>query len=201
MTNGVAIALKGADVRLYPKAFSPARAAQLFATLNASIDWRATEIRLFGRAVASPRLSAWYGAAAYAYSGLTWPARPMPAALDEVRAEAEALAAAPFNTVLANLYRSGADSMGWHADDEPELGPDPVIASVVFGAARRFLFRHKHDKADKREVALGDGDVLVMGPGTQRHWLHAVPKTAKPVGARVNLTFRWIAPGAASAVA
>lgn len=185
--------LPGADLRLYPAAFPPAEAARLFQVLHAELDWRETEIVLFGRRVASPRLSAWYGDAAYTYSGLTWPANPMPPMLAGIADTVARLAGGPFNTMLANLYRDGADSMGWHADDEPELGPDPVIASVVFGAARRFVFRARHDKALKREVPLGDGDLLIMGAGTQAHWQHAVPKTKRPVGARINLTFRRIA--------
>jgi alkylated DNA repair dioxygenase AlkB len=188
----VRIDLEDADVRLYPGVFPPARARDLFDRLCKEVDWQRAEVRLFGRRVPSPRLSAWYGEADYTYSGVTWPARPMPALLQEIGTEAGRLAGQPFNTVLANLYRSGADSMGWHADDEAELGADPVIASVVLGETRRFVFRRKDAPAVKRDVAFGAGDVLVMGRGTQRHWLHAVPKTAKPVGARINLTFRQI---------
>jgi alkylated DNA repair dioxygenase AlkB len=194
--DAIRVALPDADVRLYREAFASPRAAELFARLRAELDWQGSEITLFGRKVASPRLSAWYGDAAYTYSGLTWLARPMPEVLSEIRRVVEKLAGQPFNTVLANLYRSGSDSMGWHADDEPELGPDPVIASVVFGETRRFLFRRKKDKAQKLEVGFTGGDVMVMGKGTQCHWLHAVPKTARPVGERINLTFRRIAPGA-----
>lgn len=188
----VGLGLADADVRLYPGRFAPALAAAYFGRLRRELDWQAVEITIFGRRVASPRLSAWYGAAPYTYSGLTWPARPMPALLTEIGAAVEATAERPFNTVLANLYRGGADSMGWHADDEPELGFDPVIGSVVFGARRRFVFRRKDDPACKREVPFGDGDLLIMGAGSQRHWQHAVPKTARAVGARINLTFRWI---------
>lgn len=196
--EAIRIALPDADVRLYRETFAPLRAAELFGRLRAELDWQASEIVLFGRKVASPRLSAWYGEAAYTYSGLTWPARPMPEMLTEIRRVVEKLAGQPFNTVLANLYRSGSDSMGWHADDEPELGPDPVIASVVFGEPRRFIFRRKDDKTQKLELGFTAGDVLVMGEGTQRHWLHAVPKTALPVGERINLTFRRIAAGVAA---
>ncbi len=190
----VRLALADADARLHGGVFPPKRAAMLFDRLRREIDWQGAEIMMFGRRVAAPRLSAWYGDAAYTYSGLTWPARPMPKVLDEIRAVIEPLAARPFNTVLANLYRSGKDSMGWHADDEPELGPEPVIASVVFGATRRFVFRSKIDTAFKLEPPFEAGDVMIMGPSTQTYWQHAVPKTAKPVGERINLTFRWIEP-------
>lgn len=186
------VALAGAEADHYRAAFPSGEADRLFAVLRRELDWREATIRLFGRAVTQPRLSAWYGDAPYTYSNLTWPARPWPDPLPAIKARVEALAGQSFNGVLANLYRDGRDSMGWHADDEPELGPDPVVASVVFGTARRFLFKRKDDAHRKLEVALGHGDILVMGPGTQRHWLHAVPKTAKPVGERINLTFRLI---------
>ena len=104
----------------------------------------------------------------------------------------EMLVGQEFKGVLCNLYRDGRDSMGWHCDDEPGLGLDPVLASVAFGARRRFVFRSKAEQLQKKEVFLGGGDVLVMGSGTQVNWLHAVPKTSKPVGPRINLTFRRI---------
>lgn len=189
---GEPLDLPDADAWLFKGAFAAAESRRHFAALHGRLAWRESTIRLFGRAVKSPRLGAWYGTRAYRYSGLSWPARPWPAVLGPVRERVEELARARFNGVLCNLYRDGRDSMGWHADDEPELGPDPVIASVVFGARRRFVFRRKDDKARKLEVPLGDGDVLVMGAGTQAHWQHAVPKTARPVGARINLTFRRI---------
>jgi len=186
------LALSGAEAVLHRRAFPPEEADRLFTALRGTLDWREATITIFGREIAQPRLSAWYGEAAYTYSNLTWPAQPWPDVLLPVKRQVEALAGRAFNGVLANLYRDGRDSMGWHADDEPELGPDPVVASVVFGATRRFLFKRKDDAQVKREVALGHGDLLVMGPGTQRHWLHSVPKTAKPVGERINLTFRLI---------
>ena len=99
----------------------------------------------------------------------------------------------PFNSVLVNRYRSGADAMGWHSDDEPELGAQPVIASLSLGAARRFAFKHRHDAALKQTLELGHGDLLLMGGDTQRHYKHALPRTVKPVGERINLTFRQIA--------
>lgn len=184
--------LPDADARWFRRVFSPDETTEIFALLRRELDWRESHVRLFGLWVKSPRLSAWYGDASYTYSGLTWPAKPLPAVLADIRTRVEPLAGRPFNTVLANLYRDGRDSMGWHADDEPELGPDPVIASVVFGAARRFVFRRKSDSTQKIEVPLGDGDVLVMGAGCQSHWLHAVPKTQRPTAERINLTFRWI---------
>ncbi len=180
------------ELRLYHKVFSTTESEDIFKTLKLKLDWQERRINLFGREVASPRLSAWYGGRPYTYSGLTWPKRDMPRELIRVQLEIEKITGYRFNTVLANLYRNGEDSMGWHADDEPELGLNPIIASTVFGATRRFQFRRKDNHRDKREVALTAGDVLIMGAACQTHWQHAVPKTKKQVGQRVNLTYRWI---------
>ena len=104
----------------------------------------------------------------------------------------EAAAAARFNSVLANNYRHGQDSMGWHSDDEPELGPEPVIASLSFGAERPFDFRHKRDHHLKHRLLLSHGSLLVMQGNTQQLWQHQLPKRSRVQAGRVNLTFRWI---------
>ena len=104
-------------------------------------------------------------------------------------------AGAPFNSVLANLYRDGRDAMGWHSDDEPELGSAPVIASVSLGATRRFVLKHRRDAARKLVLELAPGSLLVMAGDTQRNYRHALPRTARPVGERINLTFRCLRPG------
>ena len=189
---GHRLALENAEAWLYPGVFPPPDAAKHFKALYETLAWQETTINLFGRQIKSPRLSCWYGDKPYTYSGLTWPTRTWPQELAEIRIRIRQIADTPFNGALVNLYRDGRDSMGWHADDEPELGPDPIIASVVFGTTRRFVFRNKSNKTQKLEVPLTDGDVLVMGPGTQTNWLHSVPKSTKPVGPRINLTFRWI---------
>lgn len=110
----------------------------------------------------------------------------------EIKAAIERETGAVFNSVLLNLYRNGQDGVAWHSDDEPELGPEPVIASVSFGATRRFQLRHKTRKDLKHEFALTHGSLLVMRGPTQQHWDHQVPKTARPVEPRINLTFRAI---------
>ena len=189
---GERLALADAEAWLYPGAFVPVEARVLYRTLHGRLGWQESAIELFGRQVKSPRLSVWYGDKSYTYSGLSWPARPWLPELVEIRHRVEMLAGQAFNGVLCNLYRDGRDSMGWHSDDEQELGPDPVLASVAFGARRRFVFRSTVEKLLKQEVILGDGDILIMGAGTQSNWSHAVPKTSKPVGPRINLTFRWI---------
>lgn len=178
---------------LYRRAFTPAERAHLFAVLREETAWQQQVITVYGRAIASPRLSAWHGdpEAVYSYSGLRLEPAPWTPTLRIVRERVETLAAARFNSALLNLYRDGQDGMGWHSDDEPELGRNPVIASVSFGAARRFLMQHKKRRL-RVELRLEDGDVLVLGGATQHCWRHHVPKTRQPTGSRINLTFRSI---------
>ena len=109
-----------------------------------------------------------------------------------LRKRVEVLTGHVFNGVLLNLYRDGRDGMGWHADNEPELGSEPVVASISFGAPRRFTLKHKRRKTEKVELLLEDGSVLLMSGATQANWLHSVPKTSKQVGERINLSFRHI---------
>ena len=184
------VRLEAAEAVLYPAYLEDADA--LFDTVMADVDWKQEELTLYGRRIAQPRLSAWYGDAAYAYSGLHLDPRPWPPVLADLRDRCAAIARAPFNSVLANLYRDGADSMDWHADDEASLGPAPVIASISLGAARRFQMRRKDRRGEAICTELGNGDVLVMSGRCQTDWLHRVPKTKKPVGPRINLTFRNI---------
>jgi alkylated DNA repair dioxygenase AlkB len=144
-----------------------------------------------------PRLTAWYGdaTARYSYSGLDLTPQPWTPALLALRTQVEQATGVTFNSVLLNLYRTGQDSMGWHADDEPELGPEPVIASISLGATRRFRLRPRHSQQLPHAplgLDLPSGSLLVMRGTTQQHWQHAVPKTARPVGPRLNLTFRTI---------
>lgn len=159
------------------------------ADLHVGTAWRQEIARVMGRAVPLPRLTAWYGEAGYVYSGIRHEPRPWTPTLLDLKAIAEVLAGQSFNSVLLNLYRDGRDSVSWHADDEPGLGPEPVIASLSLGASRRFLLRHRRTRA-RVEVVLDHGSCLVMGGAIQRHWQHQVPKTARPVGPRINLTFR-----------
>ena len=187
--------LPGADVAFDPHWLDEAAAAALFEALVPTIPWEVHRIRLFGRTVDSPRLSCWIGDpdAVYTYSGTRFEPRPWPAVLASVRDRLAAELGVGFNSVLANLYRDGRDSMGWHSDAEPELGPRPVIASLSLGASRRFVLRGRDDPGLRRDLDLGAGSLLVMAGDTQRRYRHALPRTARPVGARLNLTFRRIA--------
>jgi alkylated DNA repair dioxygenase AlkB len=185
-----------ADLRLWRAAFAPAEADRLFASLLATIDWRREEILMFGQRRLVPRLVAWHGdpGASYEYSGTAHAPLPWTATLLELRDRVGCLTGRQFNSVLLNRYRDGRDGMGWHADDEPELGAEPAIASVSLGATRRFALRHRRRSTARLALDLGHGDLLLMAGATQRHWLHALPKTARPVGERVNLTFRLVRP-------
>jgi alkylated DNA repair dioxygenase AlkB len=168
----------------------------LFETLRAQVPWEVHRIRIFGREVDSPRLSCWIGDpdASYVYSRTRFEPRPWLPALLELRERLHADTGARFNSVLANLYRSGADAMGWHADDEPELGARPVIASLSLGARRRFLLRHRRERDRRLALDLPHGSLLLMSGDTQANWQHALPRTARPAGPRINLTFRLINP-------
>ena len=191
---GEALPLVDAEVRYWPDAFDREEAADLCARLRKAIDWRQEEVLIFGVRRPVPRLVAWHGdpGAAYTYSGTPHVPEPWTPELERVRDRVHTLTGRPFNAVLLNLYRDGRDGMGWHADDEPELGRDPNIASVSFGATRRFCLRHRRRKDSRLDLPLAPGSLLLMSGPTQHHWLHAVPKTTQAVGERVNLTFRWV---------
>ena len=197
-----AVALAGADVQFDPHWLRAAEADALLDVLRSGIDWEVHRIRLFGRLVDSPRLSSWIGdaGASYVYSGTRFEPHPWPPALIGLRERVSEAAGLRFNSVLANLYRDGRDAMGWHSDDEAELGRQPVIASISLGATRRFAFRHRHEPSRKLVLELPHGSLLLMGGDTQLNYRHALPRTARPVGPRINLTFRRLsAPLAAPA--
>jgi len=189
-----ALPLPDADLRFDPHFLDAARADALFARLRDEIAWEMHRIKLFGRAVDSPRLSCWIGdaGASYVYSGTRFEPRPWSVSLIELRDELCLIAGEHFNSVLANLYRDGRDSMGWHSDDEPELGPQPIIASVSLGATRRLRFKSRQEPTKSFGLELPHGSLLVMRGDTQRNYRHALPKTTKPIAERINLTFRRI---------
>ena len=187
--------LVDADIALDPCWLERADADRLWRCLREDIAWENHRIRLFGREHASPRLSCWIGdpGTAYRYSGTLFEPHPWPAVLRPLRERLSTQLDRGFNSVLANLYRDGRDCMGWHSDNEPELGAAPVIASVSLGATRRFVLKHRVDPRHKLAIELPHGSLLVMAGATQQHYRHALPRTAKAVGERINLTFRHIA--------
>lgn len=188
--------LDGADLLWDPDWLDAGAAAGLLAALQAQVPWETHRIRLFGRWVDSPRRSCWIGdpGASYRYSGASFEPHPWPAVLGAVRARLAAELGGAFNSVLANLYRDGDDAMGWHADDEPELGPEPVIASLSLGQARRFLLKHRKVPMRRLALALPAGSLLVMRGRTQEEFVHALPRSRRAPGPRINLTFRRILP-------
>jgi len=194
--SSIILDMPGATVLLDPAFLSEREAAELLERLTAEVAWEQHRVRMFGREVSSPRLSAWYGdpEAVYRYSGFTHRPRPWLPILDGMRRRVEAKLEVRFNSVLLNRYRDGRDAMGWHADDEPELGTKPVIASVSLGAARRITFRNRSRKDLKREVLLTTGSLLVMAGETQGNWMHAIPRSKSVHTERINLTFRLIRP-------
>lgn len=185
--------LPGAEVLLDPAWLPGLEATALLERLRVEVPWEIHRIRLFGRLVDSPRLSCWIGdaGARYRYSGVAFEPHPWPPALVAVRQAVSRACGTAFDSVLANRYRDGRDGMGWHRDDEPELGPRPVIASLSLGATRRFALKSL-EGAQRVAVELPHGSLLVMRGNTQARYRHALPKTARSVGERVNLTFRRI---------
>ncbi|MBU6154316.1 MAG: alpha-ketoglutarate-dependent dioxygenase AlkB [Bdellovibrionales bacterium] len=182
------------EVFLLEEFLSPSTCAELFEQVRGQVRWQTREISLFGKKVLQPRLVAWQGdsGCSYRYSGITWNPDLWSPAVERIRELLAAATGFAFNGVLLNLYRDGRDSMGWHSDDEPELGQNPVIASVSLGASRRFLFRNRLEQKQKVEVDLKDGSLLIMSGPTQQLWQHSLPRSAKAHEARINLTFRKI---------
>ena len=183
----------GLALDLFEHVWEPEEASALFQALRTQIAWEQHAVRLFGRHVPCPRLSAWHGepGARYVYSGIALVAAGWQQDVLAVLRRVERVVGATFDSVLVQLYRDGSDSMGWHSDDEPALGPRPLIASVSLGASRRFVLRHRTRRDVERvELWLDDASLLVMRGDTQHAWHHALPKTRRPVGPRINLTFR-----------
>lgn len=196
------LSLPGADLTLWRAPELGVPAAELLAELVEDTPWRQENITLFGKTHLQPRLLAWYGEAdaRYRYSGKTYQPLPFTERLNELRGRVESLAGAPFNSVLLNYYRDQRDSMGLHADDEPELGPEPVIASLSLGEERVLYFRPRHDRTlGALDLSLPSGSVLRMRGGTQDNWKHGVRKLTRTCGPRLNLTFRYIKAPAPSA--
>jgi len=177
----------------YGPIFDAAQSRAAFEALNDEIAWAHDETMMFGKRIITARKVAWYGDQPYLYrySGNSKTALPWTAALKAIKGEVEAVSGSTYNSCLLNLYADGGQGMGWHSDDEKMLQPDGAIASVSFGAARHFDFRHKQDRT-KCRVVLEDGSLLLMTGKTQRYWQHAMPKTKKVTEPRINLTFRTI---------
>ena len=163
------------------------------AELLARVDWEQREIRIFGRQVVQPRLIAWAGSHPYRYSGQTLPPRAPDQRLAQLIDSVSRATQVTFNQVLLNRYRDGHDCMGFHADNEPELGPQPVVASLSLGVARRFVVRSRQRPPRiNEEFLLAHGDLLVMGGTCQQHLVHGVPRQRRVAEERISLTFRRV---------
>ncbi|WP_026915436.1 alpha-ketoglutarate-dependent dioxygenase AlkB family protein [Christiangramia portivictoriae] len=191
--------MEGIDLQnaslLYDEQFLSERFAdELFDRLMEYRGWRQDHIKMFGKEILQPRLTALFSNndRAYTYSGLTMHPEIFPKYLLEVKERCEKKLEQSFNACLANLYRDGQDSMGWHADDEKELGTNPVIASISIGEPRIFHLKHRSVKGLIYKKRLQHGSLLVMKGETQQFWKHQLPKTKKQIGSRINLTFRRI---------
>ncbi|QYD71337.1 alpha-ketoglutarate-dependent dioxygenase AlkB [Paraburkholderia edwinii] len=192
--------LPAPDVVWFPDWLSPATATSMLERIIDEVAWRQDTMGTPAGRVPLPRLTAWQGEpdAVYVYSGIRNVPEAWTAAVGELKAAAEAASGSRFNSVLLNRYRNGADSMGWHADREPELGNEPVIASVSLGATRTFDLRHNRT-GTVQSFALSSGSLLVMRGSTQAEWRHRVPKEPRIQGERINLTFRHVMPRGAAA--
>ena len=183
-----------AEIEYYPNFFDGNRANELFEKLKAEVPWQQDTITLFGKTHPQPRLTALFGneGKPYSYSNIVMQPHHWNPLFMFIKNEIEETCHEHFTTVLLNYYRDGKDSNGWHADNEKELGRNPVIASVSFGAERYFHLQHNTIKEQKLKIKLEHGSLLIMKGTTQHFWKHQIPKTAKPIGPRINLTFRII---------
>lgn len=183
------------ELSYYPQWLNATEASALQTQLREEVEWQQSVIQMYGKPVKIPRLNAWYGDryCRYAYSGYHFEPLPWLPSLLAVKKRIECDTGFQFNSVLVNCYRDGNDSVAWHSDDEPELGRNPVVASVSLGAERAFHLRHRYNKAlAVQKLQLTHGSLLIMAGELQHYWHHQVPKTQKNVSERINLTFRYI---------
>ncbi|HKJ89998.1 MAG TPA: alpha-ketoglutarate-dependent dioxygenase AlkB [Oceanipulchritudo sp.] len=189
------IPVPDAELRYAEQFYNPDEADRLFRALQKELPWEQHRVKLFGKEHPAPRLSAWHGdpGVSYAYSGQRYQPHDWTPALREIRADLESCLQQRFNSLLANRYRNGEDSMGWHSDNEADLGENPLIASLSFGVPRRFVLRHRrHPGQEDVDFMLGHGSLLIMAGECQKAWKHQLPKSKKVSGERINLTFRQI---------
>ena len=183
----------GGEAVYYGPVFSECESAEILNSLLAEIPWQSDEVVMFGRRIVTARKMAWFadGGRSYAYSGTSKIAHPWSQLLADLRKTAERWTGATYNSCLLNLYHTGDEGMGWHSDDEKEIPPESSIASLSFGAVRKFAFKCKNT-GEITSLLLENGSLLDMRGVTQRHWLHQLPKTKKVTTPRVNLTFRTV---------
>lgn len=192
--NSQVIKLDGAELLYIPQFYDKLKSDMYFQQIISNVEWKQDFINIYGRELPLPRLSAWYGDSnkPYTYSGITLKPKTWTPELTEIKTEIEKQAGVNFTSVLINRYRDGQDYVGWHTDAEKELGENPTIGSINFGATRKFQLRRIDNHKEKIELELKHGTLLIMRGETQHYWQHQVPKTNRPIGERLNLTFRVI---------
>lgn len=193
-TQNPIIKLQDAELIYHPTFYNKSESDRIFKTLLETIQWKQDKIIMYGKELPLPRLSAWYGDnnKSYTYSGITLNPLTWTNELLQIKEKIEVVAKVNFSSVLLNRYRDGKDYVGWHTDAEKELGKNPVIGSVNFGATRKFQLRRIDNHKEKFEIELKHGTFLAMRGTTQHFWQHQVPKTTTIIGERLNLTFRVI---------
>lgn len=190
----IVLDLQNAEIIYYPNFYDKNESDLIFDQLTDEIPWQQDDIRVFGKNYPQPRLTALYGnnGKSYSYSNITMLPHPWNPLLQKLKSSVESVSETKFTTVLLNQYRDGKDSNGWHADNEKELGINPIIASLSFGTERVFQLKHNTIPNLKQNILLEHGSLLLMKGATQHFWKHQIPKTSKKIGSRINLTFRVI---------
>ena len=186
-------ALGDSEIQYVANAFTAREADRLFQSLLDAIPWRTATLTIAGQKRPLPRLQCWMAdqGRSYSYSGLKLSPHPWNPDVLRIKARLEQLCEHSFNSVLLNYYRDGSDSVSWHADDETELGPNPIVASVSLGAQRTLEFKPKFKTTTpKKQIVLGSGSILIMGKTIQNNWLHQLPKISGTIDPRISLTFR-----------
>ncbi len=186
--------LPNAELIYVPNFLSSEESDYYFETINTETNWQHDNIKVFGKTYKQPRLTALFGESnqPYSYSNITMHPKPLTPTLQSIKVRVEKISDYKFNTLLINLYRNGNDSNGWHADNEKELGKNPIIASVSFGEERPFHFKHRKLKDQRHKLNLEHGSLLVMKGEMQHFWIHQIAKTKRKIQPRINLTFRKI---------
>ena len=190
----IVLNLPDAEIIYYPNFFDKEEADAIFDQLTNDIPWQQDDICVYGKIHPQPRLTALFGneGKPYSYSNIKMQPHPWTMLLQKIKSKVESVSGTNFTTVLLNQYRDGKDSNGWHADNEKELGVNPIIASLSFGAERIFQLKHNSIPGLKQNILLEHGSLLLMKGTTQHFWKHQIPKTSKAIGSRINLTFRVI---------
>ncbi len=194
ITNRINLLPFDGEAYFLPDLFEKNTASKIFGSLTHSIPWKQEPVKIMGRDILQPRLTAWYGdeGKSYSYTGITMQPLPWNDDLLMIKEKLQTVCGHAFNSALLNLYRDGNDSVGWHRDNEISLGLNPVIASVSFGEARKFRFKHYRNKSAGAEIMLRPGSLLLMSGETQHNWLHSIQKNPNISRPRINITFRFI---------